>query len=80
MHTGVESLSPLDSSIYSYPNPANQTLYLSDKADYAELYTYNGVLVFKAQNVVRIDVSSLPQGNYLLRINGTTLSKVSIVR
>ena len=80
VQTGIESISPLDSSIYSYPNPANQTLYLSDKADYAELYTYNGVLVFKAQNVVRIDVSSLPQGNYLLRINGTTLRKVSIVR
>lgn len=80
VQTGVESISPLDSQIYSYPNPADQTLYLSDTADHVELYTYDGVLVLKAQDVSRIDISSLPQGNYLLRINGTTLRKVSILR
>lgn len=80
VQTGVELISPLDGQIYSYPNPADQTLYLSDTADHVELYTYDGILVLKAQDVARIDISSLPQGNYLLRINGTTLRKVSILR
>jgi Leucine-rich repeat (LRR) protein len=79
LSTGIEETHPGDSSTYCYPNPAHDVIYLGSTAGFVELFSYDGVLVLTAQDVSMIDISTLPEGPYVLRVNGTTLRKVSII-
>lgn len=76
--TGVAKMTPEGRSIYSYPNPANDVLHLSDMADCVELFSYDGNLLLTVRGVLSIDTSRLPEGSYLLRINGSTLRRVIV--
>ncbi|MBL7969565.1 MAG: T9SS type A sorting domain-containing protein [Prolixibacteraceae bacterium] len=59
-----------------YPNPASETIYIQNapETDYtASVYQMNGVLMFstsKDSGSRSVDVSFLPAGFYILKING----------
>jgi hypothetical protein len=70
--TGVETLKP-ESSVFVFPNPVktNLTVVGIDKSVKINLLNVNGILLqsFLTQsNTADIDVSSLPQGLYLLQV------------
>ncbi|HLG35926.1 MAG TPA: CotH kinase family protein, partial [Bacteroidia bacterium] len=83
---GVEELSSNFSSIV-YPNPANDLLRVkflrSEKINALKIYSASGQIVFE-KNISSpetiIDLSKLPAGFYLLRVNETGSHKIQIVR
>jgi hypothetical protein len=81
--TGIETV--FDSPKFrAYPNPANDHIAfnIADKAETAELYNMLGDKVLEQHYVNNLDISSLPQGIYVLnvRYKGTYYTqKVSIL-
>jgi len=55
--------------ILLYPNPGKNEVFFSQAADY-ELFDTNGRLLISGRAEGAIDVSGLPKGLYLVRING----------
>lgn len=66
--TGIEELGI--SSVFIYPNPVSNTLFIQGVEDEAILEVYNltGKSVIKDKGT-ELDVTSLNQGTYILRIN-----------
>ncbi len=66
--TGIEELGI--SSVFIYPNPVTNTLFIQGVEDEAILEVYNltGKSVLKDKGT-ELDVTSLTQGTYILRIN-----------
>ena len=60
----------MKSSSYVYPNPADNILNLSvDEVDRVEIYNLLGKLMLSEANPdSKIDVSSIPQGLYIVKI------------
>ena len=54
-----------------YPNPTNQSLTIIGDFDQYEIMNFEGVIVQKGENNGIIDVSSLQEGIYFIRINDT---------
>jgi hypothetical protein len=67
-NTGIEELGI--SSFFVFPNPVSNTLYIQGVDDDAALEVYNltGKSLIK-ENGTELDVTSLNQGTYILRIN-----------
>jgi len=64
----VEDLSPDPSSIYVYPNPTANRIYIqADNIKKAELFDLMGRRV-RSTNQSQIDVSNLSSGNYILQV------------
>ena len=59
-----------------YPNPASDMLYINsiNSIYEVEVYSLNGQLLKQQQNVSHIDVSSLSQGIYMVRVKGDTFT------
>jgi acetyl esterase/lipase len=88
--TGVQDLSGLQKSLSVYPNPAADLINLDASAAkvpvrYFSIYDLSGRLVVKVNGLddqkVRIDVSTLSSGSYLLKIgfdSGEITEKISI--
>ena len=66
-----------------FPNPANETLHIqTDKDSKIKLYNAFGVLIKEEtilNNPAQIDISDLPEGYYLIKVNNT-VHKISIIR
>jgi len=87
---GALGIEELELSIALYPNPASTALTiqsLNTTIESAELFTLTGQaagMVAQAQNgTVKMDVSGIAAGSYLVRIttpNGITMKRVEIVR
>ena len=80
---GIEEETSTDPAFEVYPNPVRDHLTLhSDDIQQVSLYTITGVCVFesaKNHNAFEVDMSSLPQGMYILRVqtkDGTMARKV----
>jgi hypothetical protein len=71
----IEDLSPTTSSIYVYPNPTANRIYIqADNISKAELFDLMGRKV-KATNQDQIDLSNISSGSYILQVttqNNTT--------
>jgi hypothetical protein len=67
-NTGIEELGI--SSFFVFPNPVSNTLYIQGVDEYAALEVYNltGKSLIKEKGT-ELDVTSLNQGTYILRIN-----------
>ena len=64
----VEDLSPTASSIYVYPNPTANRIYIqADNIKKAELFDLVGRKV-RSTNQSQIDMSTLSSGNYILQV------------
>ena len=67
-----------------YPNPANDILHIDGSANCTYLLTtLTGQLISQGRNTNAINVASLPEGIYLLRItseHGVTVERVSVER
>ncbi len=61
-----------DSVILLYPNPGKDQVWFSQPADY-ELFDTSGRLLISGRAEGAVDVSGLPKGTYLVRINGGTM-------
>ena len=79
----IEEASNTSGAIEVYPNPVRDRLALhGDGIRHASLYTITGVCVFEENarnNTLEIDMSSLPQGMYIMRVqttDGTVVRKV----
>jgi hypothetical protein len=69
-----------DNNVLFYPNPTNGKLYLSDSYNKIELFSTTGKPVMKisGKNTNVLDISKLPEGVYILKIdknNGETVTK-----
>jgi hypothetical protein len=65
----VSVYEPLNNShILAYPNPVKHKLYLNQDVDEIAVYSVIGQQVMRAGNVQSLDVSSLPNGIYILNI------------
>ena len=73
----IEDLSPAPSSIYVYPNPTANRIYIqAENITKAELFDLMGRKV-KATNQDQIDLSNISSGSYILQVttqNNTTQS------
>ena len=73
----IEDLSPADNSIYVYPNPtANRIFIQADNISKAELFDLMGRKVMET-NQDQIDISNISSGSYILQVttqNNTTES------
>lgn len=59
-----------DSELFIYPNPAKEKVTIEGiEAIEVEVYNALGQLVKSVRNSNEINVSDLPEGGYLLRIN-----------
>ncbi len=59
-----------DSELFIYPNPAKEKVTIEGiEATEVEVYNALGQLVKSVRNSNEINVSDLPEGGYLLRIN-----------
>ena len=67
IQTDAEMPLPDDSDILLFPNPTTGMVYLNEKSD-INIYTSQGVLL-KKTNGTHVDLSSYPDGIYMLRIN-----------
>lgn len=70
---GTTSVTDVDkSSVRIYPNPTTAEFQLANGANVDQIVVYslvgNKLLEFEAKNSTRFDVSSLPQGIYLVRM------------
>ena len=67
-NTGIEELGI--SSFFIFPNPVSNTLYIQGVDEYAALEVFNltGKSVIEGKGT-ELDVTSLNQGTYILRIN-----------
>ena len=69
---GIEEPSTTDQTIKVYPNPVKDRLTLHGEGiQQVSLYTITGVCVFESaanQNTLEVDMSSLPQGMYIMRV------------
>ena len=67
-NTGIEELGI--SSFFVFPNPVSNTLYIQGVDEYAALEVFNltGKSVIEGKGT-ELDVTSLNQGTYILRIN-----------
>ena len=64
----IEDLSPAPSSIYVYPNPTANRIYIqADNIKKAELFDLMGRKV-RSTNQPQIDMSRLSRGNYILQV------------
>ncbi len=64
----IEDISPTTSSIYVYPNPTADRIYIQAyNIEKAELFDLMGRKV-KATNQDQIDMSTLSSGNYILQV------------
>jgi hypothetical protein len=64
----IEGLSPTTSSIYVYPNPTADRVYIqADNITKAELFDLMGRKV-RSTNQPQIDISRLSRGNYILQV------------
>ncbi len=68
-------------SVFVFPNPVQSTLTVNgvDADSKIELYSVTGALVqsiFAQENATDVDVSSLPQGTYMLRVGEQTIKFV----
>lgn len=64
----IEDLSPTASSIYVYPNPTANRIYIqADNIKKAELFDLMGRKV-RSTNQPQIDISRLSRGNYILQV------------
>lgn len=64
---------PAEEGLKIYPNPGAGTYFLSSGttpvvADKAEIFNSNGVLVYQASRISRIDISNQPAGIYMYRV------------
>ena len=71
-NTGIEELGI--SSFFVFPNPVSNTLYIQGVDEYAALEVFNltGKSVIEGKGT-ELDVTSLNQGTYILRINNQYL-------
>ncbi|MEN8226384.1 MAG: cadherin-like beta sandwich domain-containing protein, partial [Bacteroidota bacterium] len=63
--SGVEERSA--GSVFFYPNPASDLIYLKDPAD-IKLYSISGKLLINEQDISSVDVSKLAAGSYILKV------------
>ena len=64
----VEEINPTDSSIFVYPNPTANRIYIqADTNLKAELFDLMGRKV-RSTNQSQIDMSTLSRGNYILQV------------
>lgn len=68
-------------SVFVFPNPVQSTLTINgvDADSKIDLYSVTGALVqsiFAQENAIDVDVSSLPQGTYMLRVGEQTIKFV----
>lgn len=65
------------SSLYAYPNPASQEVYLSKKATF-QVFDLNGKVVVSQNNVNYFKVENLQSGIYILRTELGETIKISV--
>ena len=64
----IEDINPSDSSIFIYPNPTADRIYIqADNIKKAELFDLMGRKV-RSTNQLQIDMSNLSNGNYILYV------------
>lgn len=79
-HDGLNNLSA--EQIMVYPNPTSTVLNISNNAN-VQIFDLNGKIIFTAENVKTVDVSSFNEGTYIVRIsseNQTRTMKINIVK
>jgi len=79
-HTGIIELSGNQNNISLYPNPASSTLTITSTNKISQITITNllGQTLFTRNfnsEQVKVDVADLPQGVYLLKINGSEVRK-----
>lgn len=70
-----------ENSIYEikfYPNPVNEFIFFTTTIESAEIFSVNGSLIMKKEQVSSFDVSELPRGSYILiyRVDGYSKTEV----
>ena len=56
------------SAVRVYPNPVGDVMYLTDEAASVKVYSVCGACVAEAYNASSLNVASLPQGVYIVKI------------
>lgn len=84
--TGINSIEN-NAAINIYPNPANTLLNIqfnsSTKANIFQIYNSTGQEISNkttTDKTAAIDISTLPEGMYLVKINNNTTKKIQIIR
>ncbi len=80
--SAVHNLSSDSQSISLYPNPASSEVFISgiEGKQTVEIYSISGVLVMKAsvENGSAVNISSLRQGIYIVKVDGKTVKLCKI--
>ena len=63
-----------------FPNPAKTLITFNSKVNNLKIYTIQGNLVKQKTNVLKIDISELSAGNYILFINNTHQKELIITK
>lgn len=72
----------MNSAVSVYPNPANDVIFVSEVANITVINMI-GQVVASVNNANQINVSALPTGNYIVKVqnnNNSIVQKISIVR
>ena len=78
--TSIRSIHPIDDQIFIYPNPFKDNLYIKSefKNRTVDIYSLTGKLIFHSNETPsKIDLSSLPNGMYILRLSNSSGNHVS---
>lgn len=71
--------SQLDNNVMVYPNPTADILNINEEAHSVSLTNYAGQIVMNVKNVKSVDISRLPIGTYIVKIqrkaNGSYITK-----
>jgi len=65
--TGIPDLST-DEQIVFYPNPVQQNMYFKQHLNQVEIFNFEGKVVFTAENITQINLSSFANGIYLIKV------------
>ena len=89
--TGIGSVCPVVDTkdlqatleaIPAYPNPFHDHIYLTEAEDntYCELVNSLGQVVFSGKNITHKDFSTLPAGGYFLKISGSSVTVIKLIK
>jgi len=66
-----------DNQLFVYPNPANRRVYFSENVSEVDVFSLQGQQIISARNISSLEVNSLSQGLYIVRMTDTSRNQKS---